>query len=51
MEEVVTHYVHTYIYTCISVYNVQVYAGGLRVYVLVVHVLYVSKLWGKNLNI
>lgn len=36
------------LYTCISVYNVHVYAGGLRVYVLV---LYVSKLWGKNLNI
>lgn len=48
MEEDLTHYVHTYIYTCISVYNVHVYAGGLRVYVLV---LYVSKLWGKNLNI
>lgn len=47
MEEDLTHYVHTYIYTCISVYNVHVYAGGLiRVYVLVV--LYVSKLWGKN---
>lgn len=45
MEEDLTHYVHTYIYIHVYRYNVHVYAGGLRVYVLV---LYVSKLWGKN---
>lgn len=42
---------YTPIYIHVYRYNVHVYAGGLRVYVLVVHVLYVSKLWGKNLNI
>lgn len=50
MEEDLTHYVHTYIYTCISVYNVHVYAGGLPVYVLTSGTICI-KIVGKNLNI
>lgn len=50
MEEDLTHYVHTYIYIHVYRYNVHVYAGGLRVYVLTSGTICI-KIVGENLNI